>query len=73
MKDYPLAFACQMLGKSMADTVFLDNETGFLFEPAGQIELVVKETSATLFDAPGEELRHVNGRCSFESIILKDV
>jgi hypothetical protein len=52
-------------------TRFVDNEAEFLFVPASQIEIVAKETGATPFDAPGVELGHVDGRCSFESIILK--
>jgi len=50
---------------------FVDNQAEFLFVPASQIEIVAKETGATPFDAPGVELGHVDGRCSFESIILK--
>lgn len=50
---------------------FIDNEAEFLFVPASQIEQVVKQTGAIPFDAPGVELGHHEGRCSFESIILK--
>jgi hypothetical protein len=52
-------------------TRFVDNEAEFLFVPASQIEQVAKETGAIPFDAPGVELGHAEGRCSFESIILK--
>jgi hypothetical protein len=52
-------------------TRFIDNDAEFLFVPASQIEQVAKETGATPFDAPGVELGHHEGRCSFESIILK--
>ena len=52
-------------------TRFIDNQAEFLFVPASQIERVVKETGAIPFDAPGVELGHQEGRCSFESIILK--
>jgi hypothetical protein len=52
-------------------TRFIDNEAEFLFVPASQIEQTVKETGAIPFDAPGVELGHHEGRCSFESIILK--
>jgi hypothetical protein len=52
-------------------TRFVDNEADFLFVPTNQIEQVVLETGAIPFDAPGVELGHVEGRCSFESIILK--
>ncbi len=52
-------------------TRFIDNEAEFLFVPKSQIEQVAKERSAIPFDAPGVELGHVDGRCSFESIVLK--
>ncbi len=52
-------------------TRFVDSEADFLFVPASQIEKVVKETGAIPFDAAGVELGHAEGRCSFESIILK--
>jgi hypothetical protein len=51
---------------------FIDNEAEFLFVPKNQIEKVTAETGAIPFDAPGVELGHgSDGRCSFESIILK--
>lgn len=52
-------------------TRFIDSEAEFLFVPKNQIEQTVKETGAIPYDAPGVELGHVEGRCSFESIILK--
>jgi hypothetical protein len=52
-------------------TRFVDNEAEFLFVPGGQIEQVAKETGAIPFDAPGVELGHHEGRCSFESILMK--
>jgi hypothetical protein len=52
-------------------TRFIDNEAEFLFVPASQIEKVSQETGAIPFDAPNVELGHHDGRCSFESIILK--
>ncbi len=52
-------------------TRFIDSEAEFLFVPASQIEKVAKETGAIPYDAPGVELGHVDGRCSFESIIVK--
>ena len=39
--------------------------------PKSQIEKVVAETGAIPFDAPGVELGHHEGHCSFESIVLK--
>jgi hypothetical protein len=52
-------------------TRFVDNQAEFLFVPKNQIEEVGKETGAIPFDAPGVELGHQDGRCSFESIMLK--
>lgn len=52
-------------------TRFIDNEAEFLFVPKSEIDKVAKETGAIPFDAPGVELGHQDGRCSFESIILK--
>ena len=52
-------------------TRLVDNQAEFLFVPVSQIEQVVKETGAIPFDAPGVELGHADGRCSFESIVLK--
>ena len=53
-------------------TRFVDNEAGFLFVPKNQVDRVVKETGAIPFDAPGVELGHHNGKCSFEAIIAKN-
>jgi hypothetical protein len=50
---------------------FVDNEAEFLFVPVSQVEKVASETGAIPFDAPDVELGHHEGRCSFESIILK--
>jgi len=52
-------------------TRFIDNEAEFLFVPKNQIDRIAKETGAIPFDTPGAELGHVDGRCSFESIIVK--
>ncbi len=50
---------------------FVDNEAEFLFVPKNQVEKVAAEAGAIPFDAPGVELGHHAGRCSFESIMLK--
>jgi hypothetical protein len=50
---------------------FVDGQAEFLFVPADQLNQKAAETGATPFDAPGVELGHHEGRCSFESIILK--
>ena len=52
-------------------TRFIDSEAEFLFVPASQIGQVAELQGAIPFDAPGVELGHREGRCSFESIILK--
>ena len=50
---------------------FVDNQAEILFVPKSQVEKVAKETGAIPFDAPGVELGHHEGRCSFETILLK--
>ena len=50
---------------------FIDNEAEFLFVPRSQVKQVAAETGAIPFDAPDVELGHHEGRCSFESIMLK--
>ncbi len=52
-------------------TRFVDAEAEFLFVPKSQVDKVAAETGAIPFDAPGVELGHHDGRCSFESILLK--
>jgi hypothetical protein len=48
---------------------FVDSDAEFIFVPKTQINKVAKETGAIPFDAPGVELGHKDGKCSFESII----
>ncbi len=50
---------------------FVDNAAEFLFVPKNRVDAVAAETGAIPFDAPGVELGHRDGRCSFESILLK--
>ncbi len=51
---------------------FIDNGAEFLFVPASQVMAVAEQTGAIPFDCMGKaELDHHDGRCSFESIILK--
>jgi hypothetical protein len=50
---------------------FVDNQAEFLFVPKNQVERVAAEMGAIPFDVPGVELGHHEGRCSFESILLK--
>lgn len=48
---------------------FVDSDGEFLFVPKSEIERVVDETGAIPFDAPGVELGHHDGKCSFETIV----
>lgn len=50
---------------------FVDNEAEFLFVPASRVQEVAEDEDAIPFDAPDVELGHHEGRCSFESIIVK--
>jgi len=52
-------------------TRFIDSEAQFLFAPKNQIRQIVQDTGAIPFDTDSVELGHVDGRCSFESIIRK--
>lgn len=52
-------------------TRFIDSEAEFLFVPRGEIDRVVRESGAIPFDAPGVELGHHEGRCSFEAFLKK--
>ena len=48
---------------------FVDSEAEFLFVPKSQIQQVAEDTGAIPFDAPGVELGHHDGKCSFETIV----
>ncbi|MBI4297593.1 MAG: chromate resistance protein [Chloroflexi bacterium] len=51
---------------------FIDNEAEFLFVPNNEVINVAQRADAIPFDARGQvELDHHEGRCSFESIMLK--
>jgi hypothetical protein len=52
-------------------TRFVDNQAEFLFVPKSEIERQVSDQGAIPYDAPGVELGHHEGRCSFESIMRK--
>src|ERR1700694_76954 len=52
-------------------TRFIDSDAEFLFAPKNQIDRVAQETGAIPYDVAGAELGHQDGRCSFESILLK--
>ena len=50
---------------------FVDEQAEFIYVPADEVMKVAEEQGAIPYDVPGVELGHVDGRCSFESIILK--
>jgi len=50
---------------------FVDNEAEFMFVPAKEVKQIATDYEAIPFDAPEVELGHHDGRCSFESIMLK--
>ncbi len=52
-------------------TRFIDSEAEFLFVPKSQVDEVARRDAAIPFDAPGVELGHHDGKCSFETIIEK--
>ena len=50
---------------------FVDKDAEFLYVPRDQVMDVAKRDSAIPYDVPDVELGHVDGRCSFESIMVK--
>ena len=50
---------------------FIDPEAEFLYVPAPEVKAVAEREGAIPYDVAGVERGHVEGRCSFESIILK--
>lgn len=50
---------------------FLDPQAEFLFVPAARVQEVATREGAIPFDAPGVELGHRDGGCSFETILAK--
>jgi hypothetical protein len=50
---------------------FVDSEAEFLFVPAVEVMAAAAREGAIPYDVPNVELGHVDGRCSFESIIHK--
>jgi hypothetical protein len=50
---------------------FVDAEAEFLYVPADQVTAVAQREDAIPYDVKNAELGHVDGRCSFESILLK--
>lgn len=50
---------------------FVDPKAEFLFVPVEKIEETVKKEKAIPYDAPGVELGHHDGKCSFDAIVEK--
>jgi len=50
---------------------FIDPEAEFLYVAAPDVPAVAEREGAVPYDVAGVELGHVDGRCSFESIMLK--
>lgn len=50
---------------------FVDADAEFLYVPADQVMAVAEREGAIPYDVPDVELGHVDGRCSFESIMRK--
>ena len=50
---------------------FVDPDAEFLYVPAEEVAAVADREEAIPYDVQGVELGHVDGRCSFESIMVK--
>jgi len=50
---------------------FIDQEAEFLFVPGNEVMTVAERENAIPYDVPNVELGHVDGRCSFDSFVLK--
>jgi hypothetical protein len=50
---------------------FIDPQAEFIFVPADKVMEIAEREKAIPFDAPGVELGHHEGRCSFEAIVEK--
>jgi hypothetical protein len=50
---------------------FIDKDAEFLFVSADEVLALAKREGAIPYDVAGVELGHVDGRCSFESIMVK--
>ena len=50
---------------------FVDKDAEFLFVPGEEVSVVAQREKAIPYDVKGVELGHVDGRCSFESIMVK--
>ncbi len=50
---------------------FVDRDAEFIYVSADEVAAVAERRGAVPFDVKGVELGHVDGRCSFESIMVK--
>ncbi len=50
---------------------FIDPEAVFLYVPTEEVMATAEREGAIPYDVKGVELGHVDGRCSFESVLLK--
>jgi hypothetical protein len=50
---------------------FVDKDPVFIYVPADEVQAAADREKAIPYDVKGVELGHVDGRCSFESIMLK--
>ena len=50
---------------------FIDRDAEFLYVEPQEVSRTAREKNAVPYDVEGAELGHVEGRCSFESILLK--
>jgi len=50
---------------------FVDRDPAFIYVPAEEVLVAAKLEEAIPYDITGVELGHVDGRCSFESIMVK--
>jgi hypothetical protein len=50
---------------------FVDQDPEFLYVPADEVMAVAEREGAIPYDVKDVELGHVDGRCSFESIMVK--
>ena len=50
---------------------FVDKDAEFLYVPRDEVMSAASKHNAIPYDVPDVELGHVDGRCSFESIMVK--
>ena len=50
---------------------FVDKDPVFMYVPADEVAAAAEREQAIPYDVKGVELGHVDGRCSFESIMVK--